>query len=88
MLLQGAAEEWDVTVRRILLDSVRTTRDGPLFQGDARHKSVHRVERLLMSYALSHPKVGYCQGMADLAAPFVHLYNTDHEVGRAMVKQL
>ncbi len=33
-----------------------------------------------MAYALVDPTTGYCQGMADLAAPFVHLYTTDHEV--------
>lgn len=78
---KGAHEPWLVTKRRIMTDSVRTAADGPLFKGDQREAAVARLERLLLAYALHDAGTGYCQGMADLAAPFVHLYATDAEVG-------
>lgn len=64
-------------------DSVRTAADGPLFRGEQRGAAVARLEGLLLAYALHDPGTGYCQGMADLAAPFVHLYGGDAEVGGA-----
>jgi hypothetical protein len=77
---QGAHEPWLVTKRRVMTDSVRTAGDGPLFQGEQRCGAVARLERLLLAYALADAGTGYCQGMADLAAPFVHLYPSDAEV--------
>lgn len=76
----GAVEEWEVTQKRILTDSTRTGRDGPLFQGEQRERTVKRLERVLLVYALVDPVVGYCQGMADLAAPVLHLYKKDYKV--------
>lgn len=78
---QGAHEPWALTKRRIFTDSTRTASDGPLFRGEGRPAAVARLERLLMAYALADAGTGYCQGMADLAAPVVHLYDTDAEVG-------
>jgi hypothetical protein len=82
---QGAHEPWAMTQRRVAIDAVRTASDGPLFSGPWRDAAVARLERLLLAYSLADPATGYCQGMADLAAPFVHLYAGDAEVGRPRV---
>ncbi|GBF90600.1 hypothetical protein Rsub_03172 [Raphidocelis subcapitata] len=76
---RGAQEPWRATTRRISADATRTASDGPLFRGAARDGAVGRLELLLRAYALHDPGTGYCQGMADLAAPFVHLYASNAE---------
>lgn len=74
---KGGLEEWNYTMRRILTDSVRSGRDGPLFKGDLRERTTRRLEGLLLAYALADPAIGYCQGMADIAVIFLHLYSKD-----------
>jgi hypothetical protein len=77
---QGGNEPWALTQRRIRIDAVRTASDGPLFRGAQREGAVARLKQLLTAYSLHDAGTGYCQGMADLAAPFVHLYDGDAEV--------
>ena len=71
--LQGATEEWQSTVRRIGTDSDRlTTQPAFLATGSqSRAVCIARLKRVLAAYALADPVTGYCQGMSDLAAPFL-----------------
>lgn len=38
---------------------------------------IRRLTRLLSAYALHDPDTGYCQGMSDLAMPFLYIYPDD-----------
>ena len=45
-----------------------------------RTESIARLKRVLSAFALTDPLVGYCQGMTDLAAPLLEVFDTDEEV--------
>jgi hypothetical protein len=74
--LQGAVEEWRDTARRISTDAERVTAQSEVFSLESgfRSENVHRLKRLLETYAIADPAVGYCQGMSDLAAPVIEMY--------------
>eukprot|EP00873_Tetraselmis_striata_P018854 jgi/Tetstr1/439118/TSEL_002983.t1 len=76
----GADEQLSVALRRIGLDVDRT--DPTLLSGDDRDVFMERLARLLRAYAIKDPHIGYCQGMSDLLAPFVIMYDDD---GRAFL---
>ncbi|VVB06266.1 unnamed protein product [Arabis nemorensis] len=63
--------EWLWTLHRIVVDVVRT--DSHLeFYEDPRN--LGRMSDILAVYAWVDPATGYCQGMSDLASPFVVLF--------------
>mmetsp|Transcript_11085 Transcript_11085/g.26301 ORF Transcript_11085/g.26301 Transcript_11085/m.26301 type:complete len:467 (+) Transcript_11085:110-1510(+) len=53
-------------------------RDAPHLNAYARH-TARRLISLLSAYAVYDPEIGYCQGMSDLAAPFVAVLADDVE---------
>ncbi|GAX79472.1 hypothetical protein CEUSTIGMA_g6913.t1 [Chlamydomonas eustigma] len=73
---QGAVEEWRDTARRIRTDAERVTTQPETFslESGLRDKNIPLLRRLLETYAIADPAVGYCQGMSDLAAPVIEMY--------------
>lgn len=67
-------------------DVIRTDRAHPLFlEDDSQHLSTLR--HVLLSYAMYHFNLGYCQGMSDLVAVLTLMYEQEPKVF-AMFRQL
>ncbi|EFJ47555.1 hypothetical protein VOLCADRAFT_91998, partial [Volvox carteri f. nagariensis] len=81
-LCQGCTESWEETVGRISRDAERISNEADTLRGDQRADGIARLRRMLIAYALHDGEVGYCQGMADLAVPFLELYRADDEMVR------
>ncbi|GIL45045.1 hypothetical protein Vafri_2002 [Volvox africanus] len=77
---KGGTESWQETASRIERDAERIRDETDMLRGDRRADGIARVKRVLIAYALHDCNVGYCQGMADLAVPFLELYPTDDEM--------
>uniref|UniRef100_A0A8C4U420 Rab-GAP TBC domain-containing protein n=1 Tax=Falco tinnunculus TaxID=100819 RepID=A0A8C4U420_FALTI len=61
--LRGKSREYDV---------VRTDRAHPYFGGpEDSNPHLGSLRDLLITFALAHPKISYCQGMSDVAAPLL-----------------
>uniref|UniRef100_UPI001293CC94 TBC1 domain family member 25 n=1 Tax=Lonchura striata TaxID=40157 RepID=UPI001293CC94 len=53
-------------------DVVRTDRAHPYFGGpEEGHPHLAALQALLTTFALGHPRLSYCQGMSDVAAPLL-----------------
>ncbi|KAL3853456.1 hypothetical protein ACJMK2_016992 [Sinanodonta woodiana] len=52
-------------------DVLRTDRGHKCFAGGDENKNLLSLFNLLVTYALTHPEVSYCQGMSDLASPLL-----------------
>ncbi|NWX51830.1 TBC25 protein, partial [Steatornis caripensis] len=53
-------------------DVVRTDRGHPYFGGpEEGHPHLAALQALLTTFALGHPRLSYCQGMSDVAAPLL-----------------
>ncbi|NXL08427.1 TBC25 protein, partial [Mesembrinibis cayennensis] len=53
-------------------DVVRTDRGHPYFGGpEDGHPHLAALQALLTTFALGHPRLSYCQGMSDVAAPLL-----------------
>lgn len=52
-------------------DVLRTDRIHPFFAGADENQNITSLFNLLVTYALTHPAVSYCQGMSDLASPLL-----------------
>lgn len=52
-------------------DVLRTDRTHAFFAGTDESDNVVALFNLLVTFALTHPKAGYCQGMSDLASPLL-----------------
>ncbi|XP_025069451.1 TBC1 domain family member 25 [Alligator sinensis] len=52
-------------------DVARTDRAQPYYAGPDDGPRLRALEDLLVTYALAHPRVSYCQGMSDLASPLL-----------------
>ncbi|NXX46819.1 TBC25 protein, partial [Tricholaema leucomelas] len=53
-------------------DVVRTDRTHPYFLGpDEGHPHLQALQDLLITFALGHPRLSYCQGMSDVASPLL-----------------
>ncbi|NWT08529.1 TBC25 protein, partial [Vireo altiloquus] len=53
-------------------DVVRTDRAHPYFGGpEEGHPHLAALQELLTAFALGHPRLSYCQGMSDVAAPLL-----------------
>ncbi|KAM6307730.1 uncharacterized protein O3Q21_012574 isoform 2-T2 [Podargus strigoides] len=53
-------------------DVVRTDRGHPYFGGpEEGHPHLDALQALLTTFALGHPRLSYCQGMSDVAAPLL-----------------
>ena len=72
----GSKEDWDRCAQRIRNDVPRTE---PAEAGDAFMTAEVRARMvaLLEAYALADPEVGYCQGMGDVLAVLLRIYDDD-----------
>ncbi|NXV70744.1 TBC25 protein, partial [Atlantisia rogersi] len=53
-------------------DVIRTDRGHPYFGGpEEGHPHLAALQDLLTTFALGHPRLSYCQGMSDVAAPLL-----------------
>eukprot|EP00271_Cylindrocystis_brebissonii_P007783 TRINITY_DN2148_c0_g1_i2.p1 TRINITY_DN2148_c0_g1~~TRINITY_DN2148_c0_g1_i2.p1 ORF type:complete len:546 (+),score=108.00 TRINITY_DN2148_c0_g1_i2:1085-2722(+) len=63
--------EWLWTLRKIVVDVVRTDQNLPFFKEE---RNMARVCDILAVHAWIDPLTGYCQGMCDLVSPFVVMF--------------
>lgn len=61
----------------IMKDVLRTDRGHPYFSVPDDHKHMDSLFNLLTTYALENPDVSYAQGMSDLAAPLLVVFDDD-----------
>ena len=52
-------------------DVLRTDRTHKYYSGGDESKNLIALYNLLVTYALTHPEVSYCQGMSDIASPIL-----------------
>ena len=58
-------------------DVLRTDRTHPFYSGEDDSLSVLSLFNILVTYALTHPEVSYCQGMSDIASPLLLVQNDE-----------
>ncbi|KAJ8265927.1 hypothetical protein COCON_G00150260 [Conger conger] len=61
----------------VMKDVLRTDRTHPYYAGSEDNPHLTALANLLTTYAITHPKVSYCQGMSDIASPILAVM--DHE---------
>ncbi|ELU01425.1 hypothetical protein CAPTEDRAFT_178211 [Capitella teleta] len=71
------AEEIKVVINMVKKDVLRTDRLHPYFEGSDDNQNVISLFNLLVTYALTHPEVSYCQGMSDIASPILVVQNDE-----------
>ncbi|KAH3818719.1 TBC1 domain family member 25-like [Dreissena polymorpha] len=52
-------------------DVLRTDRAHKYYAGGDESKNLQALYNLLVTYALTHPEISYCQGMSDIASPLL-----------------
>ncbi|XP_076448596.1 uncharacterized protein LOC143285229 isoform X2 [Babylonia areolata] len=67
----STTEEVKYVVSMVKKDVLRTDRSHQLYAGGDDNKNVLSLFHILVTYALTHPDVSYCQGMSDLASPLL-----------------
>ncbi|XP_060518937.1 TBC1 domain family member 25 isoform X2 [Cylas formicarius] len=65
------------TTGMVRKDVLRTDRHHPFYAGSDDNQNIASLFNILTTYALNHPKVSYCQGMSDLASPFLVTMNDE-----------
>ncbi|GLI64858.1 hypothetical protein VaNZ11_008243 [Volvox africanus] len=80
VVCQGDTESWQETASHIARGAVRIRDKTNMLRGDRRADGIASVKHVLIAYALHDCNVGCCQGMADLAVPFLELYPTDDDM--------
>uniref|UniRef100_A0A8V5GUQ6 Rab-GAP TBC domain-containing protein n=1 Tax=Melopsittacus undulatus TaxID=13146 RepID=A0A8V5GUQ6_MELUD len=69
---QAAPAELALVAAAVRKDVVRTDRGHPYFCGpEEGHPHLAALQALLTTFALGHPRLSYCQGMSDVAAPLL-----------------
>lgn len=63
--------------KMIWKDVLRTDRSHPYFSGTEDNPHLISLLNLLLTYALTHENVRYCQGMSDIAAPILVVMNNE-----------
>lgn len=58
-------------------DVLRTDRMHPFYSGTDDSHNVLGLFNLLVTFALTHPEVSYCQGMSDIASPILLVQNDE-----------
>ncbi|UYV61142.1 TBC1D25 [Cordylochernes scorpioides] len=72
MLATGAvSDEVKYIVNMVRKDVLRTDRTHAFYAGPDDNANVVSLFNILITYALNHPSVSYCQGMSDLASPIL-----------------
>uniref|UniRef100_UPI00358FC360 TBC1 domain family member 25 isoform X2 n=1 Tax=Myxine glutinosa TaxID=7769 RepID=UPI00358FC360 len=61
----------------VLKDVLRTDRGHPFFAGSDDCPRIVALRDLLVTFALTHPSLGYVQGMSDLASPLLFVMEDD-----------
>ena len=70
-------EEIKYVTNMVKKDVLRTDRTHPFYAGDDDSGNVLSLFNLLVTYALTHPDVSYCQGMSDIASPILVIQNDE-----------
>ncbi|OXB51543.1 UNVERIFIED_CONTAM: hypothetical protein H355_016240, partial [Colinus virginianus] len=69
---RAAPAELAAVAAAVRKDVVRTDRAHPYFGGpDDEQPHLAALQALLTTFALGHPRLSYCQGMSDVAAPLL-----------------
>lgn len=66
-----ASEEAKHVASLVRKDVMRTDRTHKHYSGTDDNKNLKSLFHLLVTYALTHPEISYCQGMSDLASPLL-----------------
>nr|KAG5708456.1 hypothetical protein BaRGS_026183 [Batillaria attramentaria] len=67
----STTEEVKYVASMVKKDVLRTDRSHRLYAGGDDNKNILSLFHILVTYALTHPDVSYCQGMSDLASPLL-----------------
>ena len=65
------SEEIRMVANMVKKDVLRTDRNHRFYAGADDNKNILSLFNLLVTYAVTHPDVLYCQGMSDLASPIL-----------------
>ncbi|CAL1544918.1 unnamed protein product [Lymnaea stagnalis] len=77
-----ATEEVKYVASMVKKDVLRTDRCHGFYAGNDENENTLSLFHILVTYALTHPDVSYCQGMSDLASPLLY---TQKDEGQAYV---
>ena len=78
MFLKGKeSEDIKFVTNMVKKDVLRTDRSHSFFAGSDDSQNVVSLFNLLVTYALTHPDISYCQGMSDLASPVLVVQNDE-----------
>ncbi|GFN88759.1 TBC1 domain family member 25 [Plakobranchus ocellatus] len=77
-----ATEEVKYVAAMVKKDVLRTDRTHDFYAGADDNENTLSLFHILVTYALTHPDVSYCQGMSDLASP---LLVTQKDEGQAYI---
>ena len=77
-----ATEEVKYVAAMVKKDVLRTDRTHGFYAGTDENENTLSLFHILVTYALTHPDISYCQGMSDLASP---LLVTQKDEGQAYV---
>ncbi|XP_059169134.1 TBC1 domain family member 25-like [Physella acuta] len=77
-----ATEEVKYVASMVKKDVLRTDRCHGFYAGNDENENTLSLFHILVTYALTHPDVSYCQGMSDLASP---LLVTQKDEGQAYI---
>ncbi|XP_055881796.1 TBC1 domain family member 25-like isoform X1 [Biomphalaria glabrata] len=77
-----ATEEVKYVASMVKKDVLRTDRCHGFYAGSDENENTLSLFHILVTYALTHPDVSYCQGMSDLASP---LLVTQKDEGQAYI---
>eukprot|EP00061_Rhincodon_typus_P004070 g21670.t1 len=79
---RASPEDLEFVSGMVLKDVLRTDRAHPYYAGSEDSAHLRALRDLLVTYAVTHPQISYCQGMSDIASPILAVM--DHE-GQAYV---
>ena len=65
------SEEIRYVTTMVKKDVLRTDRTNKFYSGADDNKNLLSLFNLLVTYALTHPEISYCQGMSDIASPLL-----------------
>ena len=65
------AEDKKNTMNMVKKDVLRTDRHHPFYAGTDENQNVISLFNILVTFALTHSDISYCQGMSDLASPLL-----------------
>ncbi|CAH1783631.1 unnamed protein product [Owenia fusiformis] len=65
------SEEMRFVTSMVKKDVLRTDRTHKFYAGSDENKNIVSLFNILVTYAMTHPDVSYCQGMSDIASPIL-----------------